>query len=412
MTALAPHRLGGLVREPVFLRVWLVGAMSGVARWLEMLVVGVYAFETTGSALLVALLAILRMLPLALFGPIVGTFADRLPPRTFLAAGLAVATLASAALFLLFALGHAGYWHVAAATFVSGAVWTTDMPLRRRILGDVAGSERLSMAMSLDSATNNATRMLGPLLGGLLYQWLGTSGAFALATALYGLSVALILAVPAPGASGGGVGWSSRALRELLDAFRFAARDPDVLRILLVTVVFNVWGFPFVSMIPVIGSDELGLSAGWIGLLAALEGGGAFCGAMAVALWAPTANYRALYYFGTLGYLALIFVAGWSDGAGDLAMVLFAVGLAGAGFTTMQSTLVYLVAPPELRGRMFGLLVLCIGSGLVGFINVGLMAEWLGGSAAVRIIAAEGLIPLLLIGLGWRALRRGGGIAR
>ena len=74
----------GLLRDTGYLRVWLVGVCSGVARWLELLVVGVYAYDTTGSPFLVALLVILRMLPLALLGSIIGTFADRLSTRLLL----------------------------------------------------------------------------------------------------------------------------------------------------------------------------------------------------------------------------------------------------------------------------------------------------------------------------------------
>ncbi len=92
------------------------------------------------------------------------------------------------------------------------------------------------------------------------------------------------------------------------------------------------------------------------------------------------------------------------------AAVLFCVGLAAACFSTMQSTLIYSVAPPQMRGRLFGLVVICIGTGLIGFFNIGLMGEWFGGSAAIRIVAAEGIVPLLLIGIGWRQLRRPAGI--
>jgi hypothetical protein len=59
-----------------------------------------------------------------------------------------------------------------------------------------------------------------------------------------------------------------------------------------------------------------------------------------------------------------------------------------------------------MRGRLFGLLVLFIGTGLIGFANAGLMGEWFGGSTAIQIIAAEGVLPLLNIGFGWRQLRR------
>ena len=71
-----PRRLTELLGDPHYLRLWLIGVLSMGARWLELLVVGVFAVETTGSPVLVALLVILRMLPLAVFGSIVGTFAD------------------------------------------------------------------------------------------------------------------------------------------------------------------------------------------------------------------------------------------------------------------------------------------------------------------------------------------------
>ena len=401
---IVPDRLNHLLKNPVFRRVWLAGGCVGVARWLEMLVVGVFAFDATGSAFLVAFLVIMRLAPLAIFGPLVGAFADRLPPRLFLLCSLTAATLVSLTVALLFTLGLAAYWHVALATFASGLIWTTDMPLRRTILGDVAGPDRIAPAMSLDSATNNATRMLGPLLGGLLYEWLGTGGAFALSATLYALAALMMLAVPS------GLGKKMKredpagVLRDLREAVRFVARDRDILRILLVTVVFNIWGFPFVSMIPVIGSDDLSLSAGWIGVLAALEGGGALIGALTVAVSVRPGGFRKLYYFGTVGYLLLVFVTGWMSQALPMAATLFLVGTAGACFASMQSTLIYSLAPPEMRGRLFGLLVLCIGTGLIGFTNIGLMGEWFGGSAAIRIVAAEGLIPILLLGIGWRQL--------
>ncbi|HJP21432.1 MAG: MFS transporter [Alphaproteobacteria bacterium] len=397
-----------LLAEPVFRRIWLVGIFGGVARWLELLVVGIFAFEVTASPFLVALLVILRMLPLAVFGPLVGTLADRWPARLFLLASLSLATLTAGTMLALFVFELAQYWHVALASFVGGLVWTTDMPLRRRLLGDAAGPDRLVPAMGLDIASGNATRMLGPLLGGLLYQVLGSIGAFALIAGLTLICLLLIFGVPA-GDSANEPGPATRVLREFREAFAFVARDGerDVLRILLVTVVFNIWGFPFISMIPVIGKDDLALEAGWIGGLAALEGGGAFLGALVIAVAGRALNLRALYYFGTMGFLCFVFAAGWMTEPWPTAVMLFCVGLAGAGFTTMQSTLIYSVAPPHMRGRMFGLLVLCIGSGLIGFSNVGLMGEWFGGSTAIRIIAAEGLVPLMLIALGWRKLWRG-----
>ena len=169
---ISTHILKGLLSEQTYLRVWMVGVFSGIARWLEMLVVGVYTYDTTGSPFLVPLLVILRMLPLAVLGSVVGTLADRASPRKLLIITMTTAMIISFSVFLVFLVGNDNYWVVAFSSFVSGVVWTTDMPLRRRMLGDIAGIKRIVPAMSLDSATNNATRMMGPLFGGILYQWL------------------------------------------------------------------------------------------------------------------------------------------------------------------------------------------------------------------------------------------------
>lgn len=408
MTVATGGVLLGLLRLPDYRRVWLAGLLTGIGRWLEMLALGIYAFEVTRSPFLVALLVIARMLPLALFGPFVGALADRMEPRRLLFASITAILLVAVTMLVLFLTGVAGYWHVAVAAFVSGALWTTDMPLRRRILGDVAGPGRLGPAMSLDSATNNGTRMLGPLFGGLLYQALGAAGVYAVTGGLCAVALLLAAALLPKAASGGEAPArpATSALTDLLAAVRFAISDNDVRRILLVTVVFNIWGFPFTSMIPVIGRDDLGLASGWVGGMAALEGAGALIGALSIATWSNPGQFLRLYYFGTAVYLALVFAVGVAPGVAGVGLALFATGLAAAAFSTMQSTLTYLTAPPAMRGRMFGLLVLCIGSGLIGFSNVGLMAEWFGATVAIRVIAVEGLVALALVGLGWGSLKR------
>ena len=405
-----PRRLTELLGDRHYLRLWLIGVFSMAARWLEMLVVGVFAVETTGSPVLVALLVILRMLPLAVFGSIVGTFADRMAPRRLLRLALLLATLASLTVLGLALSGLAAYWHIALATFLSGIVWTTDMPVRRRLIGDVAGPERIAAAMSLDSATSNATRLIGPLFGGLLYHWLGLGGAFGLAAALYALCLMLAPGVPAAFLASDAARRPARILGDLGEGFRYLLREPEVRRILWVTVIFNIWGFPFVSMIPVIGTENLGLGAAAIGGLAALEGGGAFLGALLIATrGARPGSYRRLYFFGTASYVALAFVAGWMTETLPMALVIFCVGLGAAGFSTMQTTLIYGIAPPEMRGRLLGILSLTIGAGVIGFANIGLMGELFGGANAVRIVAAEGLVALVLLGLRWPRLWREGG---
>ena len=377
-------------------------------RWLEFLAFGIYAFEVTGSPFLVALLALLRFLPLLLFGVFIGALSDIASARDLKCVFLALAGLVSLAMAGLFHYGDATYWHVAMATFLSGTLWATDFPLRRKLIGDIAGMERLSRAMSIDTATSNGTRMLGPLLGGLIYQAMGPVGIFMLGALFYAVSLALMLMVTSSPASGpvAGGSWIVRPLRNAWQAFIHSVADREIRNILGVTIVFNVWGFPLLSMIPVIGKDDLAISAASIGAITSLEGASAFVGALLVARFIAPHQFRRCYYYSTCAYLAVVFAIGLMPSLLMLAGGLVAAGLAGAGFATMQSTLIYQVAPANMRGRLFGLITICIGSGLIGFANIGLLAESFGTANALWIMALQGAVPTALIGLAWPQLRR------
>src|SRR5579863_2979176 len=84
--SLAPGeaRRPGVLAIPDFRRLWAVGFIIGAVRWLEMLVVAVFVYQHTGSAFAVALMTLLRTLPMALFGAIIGALAERLQRRSAL----------------------------------------------------------------------------------------------------------------------------------------------------------------------------------------------------------------------------------------------------------------------------------------------------------------------------------------
>ena len=79
-------------------------------------------------------------------------------------------------------------------------------------------------------------------------------------------------------------------------------------------------------------------------------------------------------------------------------------GLANSGFSIMQATLVYLAAPAEMRSRVFGVLSVCIGIGMIGFLHLGWLAGMIGAPWAIVTIGAEGLVALLSTWRWWRAV--------
>src|SRR5690606_30833676 len=141
---------GSLFRDGDFRRLWSIGLISFLVRWLEILVFGVFVYQQTGSAFLVASMTMLRLLPLALFGVALGSLAARSRRRTGLVVMVAVLTGLAAILWIVAALGHLAVWHLAVASFIGGTVWAADNPMRRGLIGDVAGPLRMGRAMALD----------------------------------------------------------------------------------------------------------------------------------------------------------------------------------------------------------------------------------------------------------------------
>ncbi|MGI9510819.1 MAG: MFS transporter, partial [Geminicoccaceae bacterium] len=175
-----------------FRPVWLTGMMIGVFRWLELLAIGVFTFQLTGSASLVSLMTLLRMAPLFLFGLPMGVLADRFDRKALLMIGLALLTASSVTLTLLAVLDRLSLWHIGASAVLNGTFWAAEFAVRRSMLGEIAGSARLGPAMALESSTSNATRMLGPALGGVILAFAGLAGIFAASAVTYIVCIWLI----------------------------------------------------------------------------------------------------------------------------------------------------------------------------------------------------------------------------
>ena len=193
-----PRPIRTLLSNQNFLCIWSVGGLTGIIRWFQLLAFGVYSFEITGSPFLVSTIPILWMLPLILFGPFIGVIADQVSRKLLLSVSVLIITVLQIIMSFAAFSGDLSYFSLAIASFISGVFWATDMPIRRRLLGDLAG-ENVSKAMGLDSATGNATRMLGPLLGGIMLQLVGMFGVFWLSGILYALCLILVLVAKLPG---------------------------------------------------------------------------------------------------------------------------------------------------------------------------------------------------------------------
>jgi predicted MFS family arabinose efflux permease len=350
-----PSPLRVLFSIPDYRRLWAVGAGVGLARWLEFLALAIFAFQVTGSAQLVALLAIVRMLPYIALGFAVGSLADLLDRRGLLILTFLTGTLTSLVMAALAFAGIAGYGTVLIAAAVSGLIWLTDMPVRRRLLVDAAGQHRMASALGFDNATSHATRAIGPLTGGIAYQWLGIDGIFCLSAVVY--FACLILSIRLQRAERATAGSAPRiSLLSLLIPPPELLQNRMFLLMLGVTIVYNVWCFPIVSMVPVIAQKDFGLSPAAVGALSACDGIGGTIGAVVLGYLAAQRFLFRFYYFGTLVFLLVMLALPFHLTVSATVIGLLAIGVAAACFSATQYALIYTIATPQTHGRATGFL--------------------------------------------------------
>ena len=394
------HRTASIARNRDFWRLWFVGLVLFVVRWLELLAMAVFVYRQTDSPFLVALLTMLRLVPMSLFGAFLGAAADRVERHLALIAMVSLQLVTSFVLLLLAYSDQLAVWHLAVASFLNGIGWTADNPVRRVMVGEVVGVEAMGTAMSVDVGTNNASRMFGPTAGGLLLAGFGMLGVFSVTVVLS--LTALTAAVSISSRKSMRPAMAATALTGIVEGLWFVRRNPRLIGVLTITVVYNLFGWPFTSMIPVIGQDHLHLGAEGVGFLASTDGLGALCGAIALALFARSEHYARIYVGGVAVYLVALIGFALAPNLPFAIGALVLTGIASAAFSIMQATLVYRSAPPELRSRMLGVLSVCIGVGPIGFLHLGWLADSIGAQFATAVIGLEGLLALILTRRFWR----------
>jgi MFS family permease len=416
VTGLASESIASRVRPrrllatPGYARLWFAGGVGSAMRWLEILVAGIFTFDATHSAFLVAIVVAARSLPMLFLGPIAGVIGEALNRKRLLLAQLIVMATSSAVLGALALTGEIRVWHVAVGGAVAGIAWASEMAVRRRMIGEVVPADRVIAAVALDSLTNSIARVLGPLCGGAAFETLGLGGAYLVSAGLYlaaGLAVRGLDLHQEPRRLRFG-----RIPREIAEGLAVARASPAILGVVLVTIIMNTFGFCYSALIAPIGLDVYHVSPTLVGVLAAAEPVGAIAvGSAMAAGWLHLDGARALLRgsFLLLGGVILMALSPWYG----LALVLLLIGgLGTAAFGNMQTAIVLIEAPPAARSRVMGIVTMCIGTGPLGVLLIGALSERVGPEPAILIMAGIGVAGL---GLVWRRLisgkTRGGPLA-
>ena len=388
--ALLANALTPLRAHPDFRRLWWSTLFASSAWWAQNVVLAWLAFDLTGSELAVSAAAAAGFAPM-LLGPLGGLLADRIHrPRLLIGAQL-LALAAGAAIALLVTFDRAAYWHVLVAAWVIGMTMAPLQPTRFTLTIDLVGEARVSSANAVNAVGMLGSRMVVPAAAGGLIATFGADAALWFSAAWYIPASWPLLRIDdrrGPGEA------ASTALGGIAYGFRHALASRALRSLLVVTVLANVFAWPVIlGFLPVFAEEVFEVGAGGLGLIVGVNGLGALLGALGIASLGDFRGKGALYLAATAlfgGALAAFAVSGTFGLA--LALI-FLAGAGSAGFGVMQSTVTMLLAPPDARGRVLGVLMLSIGVLPGGMLAQGVAASAFGVAATT---AASGVLLAVL----------------
>ena len=374
---------------------WAARWIHEISRRMELIVLGYLILELTGSAFQVGLISVFLNGPRPPLSLVAGMLADRLDRWRILVGMHTVYLLIAACILALLALGSIQPWHVFLAVLLQGTAKVLDDPTRRASLFDLAGQDRIAHAMSLETITNNGGKILGPMAGGIIVQFYGFTGAFIVLVVLDLIAAFLIFKMRLPDRSATIVR-DTAFLQGIRSGIGHSFSDKFVLGVLTISLVMNAMVLPLQYFIPVIATDVLKVGPALGGLLGSADGIGAFIGAIIIGARRRYTFHGRYFVIGALIVGVGVVAVAWSPWFVVSFMLLLGAGVGQSGFSTMQSTILMLSSPAEMRGRIMGSQGLVNGLGhLIGGVEIGAIAQAFTISLAIGINAGVGILFML-----------------
>jgi MFS family permease len=385
-------RVGSSLRYRNY-RLYFFGQLVSVmGTWMQTVAQSFLVLDLTHSGTDLGLVTAARFLPILIFGPAGGLFADRRNKRRILYVTQALSGLLAAIFAILTGTHVIQMWLVYTLALSLGFVNVFDNPARQSFISEMVPPEELPNAVTLNSVSLNLARVFGGAVGGVLAAVLGLSLCFtcnAISFAAVIGSLALM---------NGALLYPARPVKrqpgQIREGLRYVRDTPELLVPLLMIALVGTLAWEFQITLPLMASDVFGGGAGAYGVMASVMGLGAVGGGLISAARArPRA--RALC-IAAIGWGIAITAAAFAPTLPlELAALVF-VGYGSITFNSYAKTTLQLAAEPAMRGRVMALWALAwqgstpLGGPLVGWIAQDLGARW-------SLVA--GGVPTLLCGL-------------
>ena len=364
--------------------------MSSMAHLLFMILQPWLALETTDSAFWVGATVGAAGAGLASFSVIGGVLADRFERRKLVAVAMGVQMLVALAVTVLAITGQLRVPFIMLFSFIDGTMLAIVAPCSLALVLDVVGRERLLTAMSLQHVVSGVAGIGTPLAAGFVLARFDIGWAYAMAASCHLAALVMMLRLRPALAQ-------KRSRTSALAGFKEAAKyvfSTPVVRLLVLGILFvEYFGFMHEPMVPVMVRDVLQAGPTGLGYMFSASYAGVLVGSLGLAALGDVRRKGRLMAIGIVAFGGFLVAFAWSRSL-PLSLALFALG--GVGMlvydTTIQ-TLLQVVVPDEMRGRVLGFQTLMWGIVWSSGFLTGAIAEVIGAPATITL--GSGLVVLV-----------------
>ena len=362
-------------------------------------------YSITNSPLQLGLAAAARGLPLIFFSLVAGAFADRSGRKAQLIIAQVTNAALAATLATLVLVGRIEPWHIYVTGLLAGSVQAFQQPARQTIISDIVGDHRLMNALALNSAALNVSRMIGPTIAGLIIavvggmaNGMGPAGSYYVESLMYLTATIWTLQMNVPERR------SAQWLRDrepflasIRTGFAYVAKERDIRSLMALGLGPLAFGMAYANLMPIFARDVLRGGAPLQGLLLSMVGAGSVVGALTIASLRRSHGYGLPIVIGGACFSAAVFAFASSEWVWLSVLLAACIGASNVMYNTQNQTLLQVITPRQLRGRVMSIRMLERGIVPFGTLLAGWLAGIYGGPDALRIMSATGLAIIVVV---------------
>ena len=370
-------------------RLFFFGQLVSVAgTWMQTVAQSFLVLDLTHSGTQLGLTSAARFLPMFVFGPVGGVFADRMDRKRVLYVTQTLSGLLAGVFAVTVGTNSIRLWVVYLLALALGFVNVFDNPARQSFISEMVSAQDLPNAVTLNSVAMNMARVLGAALGGVIAAAIGLALCFTCNALSFGAVLVSLAAMR--GSELFPAKRVSKQKKQVRQGLRYVRNTPELLIPLVMIAVIGTLAWEFQVSLPLMASKVFHGGAASYGVMASVMGGGAVVGGLiSAARSRPRARALCL---AAIGWGIAILAAAVAPSLPlELAALVF-VGYGSITFNSLAKTTLQLAAKPEMRGRVMALWALAwlgstpIGGPIVGWAGQAIGARWalvIGGLAAL-----------------------------